>query len=67
MGQPRHRLHFAEQAGLAAGRVVAPHLDRDVAPEPGVAGAVHDAHAAHAEPRDDLEPVAEEHAGRQRG
>jgi hypothetical protein len=30
------------------------HLDRDITPEPGVGGAVHLAHAAGAERRDDL-------------
>ena len=38
------------------------HLDRHLAPEPGVAGAVHLAHASRAERREDL-VVAQDPAG----
>ena len=57
MRQRRHGVRLALEAGAAggvAGDIRGEHLDRHLAPQPGVARAVHLAHAARTERPDDL-------------
>src|SRR4029453_4483447 len=52
----RQRLGFARETGDAVGvpREIPQNLDRNVSIEPGVPGAIHPAHAARADQRDDF-------------
>jgi len=64
VGELGHRRRFPQQAlGAVGHRAV--QLDRDVAPQREIAGAIHDAHATRTDDRLDFERVGEHRAGEQ--